>query len=434
MKKNLGNIPKMVNKSRLWLLTVCYCLFFSVLGGCGDDDSSAPQHNPNLPVTVAEVFPDSGRIIDPIIIHGNNFGTDKSKIKVFFGDKEAAILTAENEHLYVLNPKQKGGMHEVKVVVGDKEAVAPQQFKYLISASVYTVAGTGAYDVIDGNALEAAFGRPQYLAIDDQGNLIVVDRSDWVRLVSIEERKVKTIHTAADIYGCCFSPDYNTLYVGVEGKRRVGYSLQRNINWTLSSLINDGTLDYTCDLATIDNGDIITVSYYQLVGKVDKNTHALKVLGELNTDFAGDKAADFHMTYNPHDKMMYVSSTVTHVIFRFDPYKETLTNDDFELYAGIVGRAGYMDGNITEATFNLPGQMAFDEDGNMLVADRGNHVIRMITTEGGVSTFAGSVKGDADGKPEEAKFNAPEGITIAPDGLVYVGERDGRKIRCIAIQ
>lgn len=432
MKKNLGNIPKVVNKSRMCLLAAGCWLLFLFLGGCDDNKTISPN-NPSLPVTVTAVFPDSGKIIDPIVIHGTNFGTDKSRIKVLFDDKEAALLTATNEHLYVLNPKQKSGKHTVKVIVDGKEALAPQPFKYIISASVYTVAGTGEFDYQDGNAMEAMFGRPSYLAIDDQGNLIIVDYNRWVRLLSISERKVKTLIDASDLYGCCYSPDYNTVYVGVEGQKRVGYMFLRNVNWSSSSLVNDGTLNYTCDLATIETGDIISVTYEQNIGRIDHDTHEIKIIGQLNEEFAGT-SADYHITYNPHDKMMYVSSYKTHVISRFDPYRDTIVAADFELVAGNVGRAGYTDGNARDAAFSSPGQMAFDEEGNMLLADRGNHVIRMITPEGIVSTFAGSERGSADGKPGEAKFNSPEGIVVAPDGLVYVSEREGRKIRCIAIQ
>jgi NHL repeat-containing protein len=433
MKKKFGNIPKAVNKSRLCLLALCYCLGFSALGGCDDDETSVRQHDPNLPVTVNQVFPDSGKMTDPVIIHGNNFGTDKSRIKVLFDDKEAVILTAENEHLYILNPKQKSGKHTVKVVVDGKEGVALQQFKYLVSTSVYTVAGTGEYNDADGSALEATFARPTHLAIDDQGNLIVIDYNSMVRLVSISEARVRTLKVYDDIYGCCFSPDYNILYTGQEGSSRISYIFQRNSNWEASALMNDGTLKYTCDVATIDNGDLIAINVYGQVARIDKNTNEIKLLGEMDSGAMGSNV-DFHMNYNLRDKKMYVSSYSTHVIIRFDPYRESLTVADFELFAGKVNRAGYMDGNVQDASFREPCQMGFDEDGNMLLADRGNHVIRMITPEGIVSTFAGSEMGDADGKPEEAKFNKPQGLAVAPDGLVYVAERDGRKIRCIAIQ
>ena len=138
-------------------------------------------------------------------------------------------------------------------MVDGKEGVALQQFKYLVSTSVYTVAGTGEYNDADGSALEATFARPTHLAIDDQGNLIVIDYNSMVRLVSISEARVRTLKVYDDIYGCCFSPDYNILYTGQEGSSRISYIFQRNSNWEASALMNDGTLKYTCDVATIDN-------------------------------------------------------------------------------------------------------------------------------------------------------------------------------------
>ena len=436
MKKKIGNIPKAVNNSRLCLLALCYCLVFSALGGCDNDETSVGQHDPRLPVTVSQVFPDSGKMTDPVIIHGNNFGTDKSKIKVLFGDKEAVILTAENEHLYILNPKQKSGKHTVKVVVDGKEGVAPQPFKYLISASVYTVAGTGEEAVGDGDALEAKFGMPTHLSIDDQGNLIVSDYQRWVRLVSVPERRVRTLLDIGDVNGSCFSLDYSMLYIGVMKTSRIAYTLQREANWISSFITMDEEemLTYTCDVAPLDNGDIIALTRDRYLGRIRKRTGEIKVLGVLNSQLFGTSVY-FNMTYNPRDKKMYISSLSTNAIFRFDPYQESLTDEDFELFAGKPGLLGYMDGDaLTEAAFNKPCQMGFDMEGNMFVADRGNHVIRMITPEGMVSTFAGSEMGDADGNPDEAKFNAPQGLAVDPDGLVYVAERVGRKIRCIAIQ
>ena len=47
-----------------------------------------------------------------------------------------------------------------------------------------------------------------------------------------------------------------------------------------------------------------------------------------------------------------------------------------------------VDGSARAARFSYPGGMVFDPEGNLYVADYGNHAIRKITPAGEVSTYA----------------------------------------------
>ena len=60
---------------------------------------------------------------------------------------------------------------------------------------------------------------------------------------------------------------------------------------------------------------------------------------------------------------------------------------------------GHRDGRIENAQFCNPSQIYCDADGNIFVADCGNHCIRRITTEGMVETVLGipGVSGWRDG-------------------------------------
>ena len=96
----------------------------------------------------------------------------------------------------------------------------------------------------------------------------------------------------------------------------------------------------------------------------------------------------------------------------------------FTRYAGLTGTAGSTDGARTAASFNHPGDLAMDTDGNIYVADTDNHTIRKITAAGVVSTLAGAPGefGTADGSGGAARFSFPTGIAIATNGDLYVAD------------
>jgi hypothetical protein len=83
------------------------------------------------------------------------------------------------------------------------------------------------------------------------------------------------------------------------------------------------------------------------------------------------------------------------------------------------GTAGYVDGPVAKAQFNGPIGLAVSDVGDIYVADTYNDVIRMITTEGEVTTIAGAgTPGYADGEQKAALFDTPCGIVILDKTLI----------------
>ena len=416
------------------LLQFPFCL------SCSDSDSPNEQFDPNKPVEVSSIVPESAAIGLPLIIHGNNFGTDKSKIKVLFDDVEAKIIKAKNEHLYVLNPKQSNGEHTIKVIVGDKEGAMAKKFNYVVTASVTTVAGNGERGTSDGNSLEAEFVGPDYIAVDDKGNILASDwNGDRIRLISLEESKVTTLSKNDNAYGVCYSADYNTAYIAVESSSKLSYEYDCSSNWLRSVIENTVEIkDGAASLAIDKEGNIYYIGYRGAIARKDHLTKKVTIIGEIPNTLIDTKAdgygVDSYACYNSRDNNIYVSTKYDHAIIRFEA-KSKLESKDFELYAGRVGNSGLGNGHRLEATFKGPRGMAFDSKGNMYIADSSNHVIRMIDTDGNVSTFIGNpIGGNQDGLIEDALFLLPYDITINPDDIMYVADSGNHRIRCISIQ
>jgi sugar lactone lactonase YvrE len=166
----------------------------------------------------------------------------------------------------------------------------------------------------------------------------------------------------------------------------------------------------------------------------------------------------------------YVSDYHNHVIRKITPAGMVST------YAGDKGGYGHVDGPVAQARFANPTGLAIDANDNMYVGD--DHEIRKITPAGIVTTFAGGdyrtslieqpaglavdgagnvyvadsarhrvVKinvagfisaiigageaGSADGPAASAQFNAPQGISVDADGMVYVADAGNGTIRRI---
>lgn len=105
------------------------------------------------------------------------------------------------------------------------------------------------------------------------------------------------------------------------------------------------------------------------------------------------------------------------------------------IFAG-VGTNGYVNGASNIAAFSSPTGIAVSRSGDVYVTDTNNCVIRKISA-GQVSTLAGagpSSCGSADGTATSAQLNGPTGIAVDASDNLYVADTVSNKIRRITPQ
>ena len=103
------------------------------------------------------------------------------------------------------------------------------------------------------------------------------------------------------------------------------------------------------------------------------------------------------------------------------------------VFSTLAGAAsiGSADGVSIAAKFAYPEGLAVDSSGKLYVADTDNCTIRQVVPLGLVSTIAGSAgqTGSTNGLGSAARFTYPNGVTVGPDGTLYVADSNNNQIR-----
>lgn len=89
-------------------------------------------------------------------------------------------------------------------------------------------------------------------------------------------------------------------------------------------------------------------------------------------------------------------------------------------------------GPATEAVLNQALSVALSPDGSLFIADANNHRLRKVDPMGVITTFAGTgsagFSGD-NGPALLAQFAYPTSVAVGPDGNVYVADKNNHRIR-----
>jgi uncharacterized protein (TIGR03437 family) len=97
---------------------------------------------------------------------------------------------------------------------------------------------------------------------------------------------------------------------------------------------------------------------------------------------------------------------------------------------GVAGFSGD-GGAATAAQLNYPSGVAIDSAGNLYIADRNNTRVRMVNSEGLITTIAGTgtpgLSGDG-GTALNAELAGPEGVAVDGNGNVYVTDGENSRV------
>lgn len=291
-----------------------------------------------------------------------------------------------------------------------------------------TLSGTGDMGAEDGEALSATYRQPSSVVASAGGSIIVTDSGNQ-KIRAITKSAVSTIagiDLGLDDYGFNIGG-----YLDGSADRSVfhfpsGAVVDRNGRVIIADSENHAVRAVTKD------GKVTTIAGNGLIGSEDGDG------SEARFYYPSDVAVTASGT-------IYVADTLNHVIRKIESGKVTTLNAAslraVEHFPGDIEPAGdFKDGKLAEALFNEPSGLALDAKGNLYVSDTGNQRIRYIDFAAGtVSTVAGGgslapdapyVEGEyADGKALEARFNAPRGLTVTPDGGILIADSLNHAIR-----
>jgi surface protein len=184
-------------------------------------------------------------------------------------------------------------------------------------------------------------------------------------------------------------------------------------------------------LVVADDGTVYFTDFtYHVIKKISPAGEVTLIAGQSGVSGFADGTGEAARFYNPRGLALddqgnlYIADSRNHAIRKITP-------------AGVVttlagnGSFGYNDGTGSAAQFAFPQDVALDGNGDILVADGSNRVIRSVTPSGVTTTVAGTAgqSGADDGTGAAARFNYPSGLLVADNGDAYITDRGNYTIR-----
>ena len=294
------------------------------------------------------------------------------------------------------------------------------RIRRLADGIVETIAGTGELgDALDGIALESQFNHPTNIAFDGQDRMIIAAwHNSKVKRVDLISGQIENLAGTGDRnfggdggYGNDAILDLpSSVVIDAMGNILISDQANQRIrflepNGVISTICGNGEQGYSGDGGVAENA-------------------------QLNSPMGQSAPPSGRIALDAFDRI-YIADTGNHVIRMID-------NDRRIRSIAGVGRRGYSGdgGPAIEAELNTPSDLAVASDGTIYIADTMNHVIRRISPDGIITTFAGTGErgfyGDG-GIPEAAQLDRPYGVTLSPEGEVYIADTHNHRVRRVTV-
>jgi len=409
-----------------WFAILLCMALAGLCGSCDDDDNGGgTSYNPDLPVTLNAFMPDSGVIRTNMVITGSNFGTDVSNIKVLFSDKNksATVISADNEAIYCLVPKQDGGDNSVKVVVGTDTTAFSETFRYTVTESVSTISGVqGDNSCTDGSLSDARYNYLYGVAAVTNGDIIVCEMySGNIRYVAVNDDAVSTLQTGFYGGNPARTADRKKIYSIQYTNPHKVYQYEESNLWNPQLLVSS-IPEFTGTIwSSVLDSEEKWLYFFDSSGKFGR----LEIANPSNVEVLNEKiplgnGSNNCLAYSAYDDCFFYTTYNTHSV-----YKLSRDGQDCELYAGGNGGGTTTGDRLEEAKLYYPGGLTVDEEGNIYIVNiDGDSVEKCDRKSGYVSLIAGvpQTLGHVDGAPLQAQFYLPYGISVDQDGNFIICE------------
>ncbi len=459
---------KMKTRNQSWLFFSGLLLLVSLCFiGCKDDDEGGQNipFDPSKPVVISDFVPKQGGWGSRLLLYGDNFGNDKTKLRVTIGGVEAQVITVSNQNVYCFVPQgAKLGNIEVTIFDENGEELAygepAEKFVYEKKVLASTLVGetyenNTKFDILDGPwGACGGLEKMEWMVFDpnNKDRLYVCGGAKTHRIVDFSEKTLTSIKFTGEASGntniLSFTNDGQLIVVrDISQDNKNGiffFSPESNFQTQVKALNARG-----CRAAIPHpvNGEIYTSRYDKgWIGRYDPVTGDYK-MNEIQMPYA---SLEMFLAIHPTGNYMYIMMRNKHVIYRadYDWTKKTFTTP--YLVCGKYQESGFKDGVGGNVRINQPQQGCFvpnekyagqKDEYDFYFVDKQNHCVRFLTPTGRVQIYAGRPNGDGskgfnDGDlRKEARFNYPASIVWDEKReCLLVGDSDNHRIRKIAME